>query len=111
MFFGKKKKTLLIEYIQRLAQKNHYGVSELNPGENDNVVCIQPYDLAGQVGPEKELVKKFGHQIRASAPLRLKKGVSITTQSKSSRVRPDYTESEPDFATPEQVYYIELRFS
>lgn len=110
MFLTLKKKRL-IKHIQILADKHHYAMTELNPGSNDNVVCIQPYDVTSQVGPDKELVQKFNRLIRQHIAPRLKKGVQFCISSRSSGVSPDFTESEPDFATPEKIYFIELRFN
>jgi len=104
-------KKRLIQHIKNLAEKYHYSLMELGPGENDNIVCIQPHDTVSQVGPDKDMVTGFNLLIRSLTPAKLKKGVTFNTKSKTSGVRPDYSESEPDFATPNIIYYIELKFS
>jgi hypothetical protein len=110
MFLTLKKKRL-IKHIQTLAEKHHYAMTELNPGSSHNVVCIQPYDVTSQVGPTKELVTRFNRLIRQHIAPNIKKGVQFCPKSKKSGTSPDFTESEPDFATPEDIYFIELRFT
>jgi len=110
MFLSRNKRRL-IQHIENLAEKYDYSLTELNPGGNDNIICLQPQDKVSQVGPDKEMVTGFNLLVRSLTPARLKQGVTFNTKSKMSGVHPDYAESEPDFATPTEIYYIELRFS
>jgi hypothetical protein len=105
---GNKKR--LICHIQSLAEKYHYSLTELYPGQNNRVVCLQPYDMISQAGPDKETVIGLNQLFRIMIPAHLKQGVTLNTKSKASEVCIDDAESEPDPAASNEIYYIELRF-
>ena len=109
--FPNRKRRLLIEWIEGLAKRRRCSLTELDQGQNDNIVRLQPFDEVSQTGTDRTLVNEFSALIRRQAPSHLKEDVTISTQSKPSGVSPDYAESEPDFHTAKDIYFIELRFS
>lgn len=110
MFLNRKRKRLIKRIKDVTSKSVNFSVIELEAGKYDNIVLLQPIDVGSQVGTDKRTVQGFLTMIHNKLSIKHKQGVEFAIKSKSSGHNPDYTGSEPDFATPTIIYYLEIRF-
>jgi len=110
MFLTKKDQEL-IEWMKEFADSKKCSLTELLKGQYDNKLLLQPYDEVSQTGTDEALVRRLSHLMNLALPRKFRNGfVEINVGDMPTGERPDYKESEPNFAASDKVYFIEVEF-
>jgi hypothetical protein len=109
--FPNRKRDDLIDWVKEFAENKRCPLSELYKGKYPNKVLLQPLNEVSQSGTDETLVRDLCLLMNCELTKKYRNNfVAIEVKSLPTGERPDYRDSEPNFAASDLVYFIEVNF-